>query len=227
MSDERAGGAGGARRRQGATKPTFFAEAAQFRKWLEKHHETEAELLVGFYKKGSGRPSMTWPQSVDEALCFGWIDGVRRRIDARRYTIRFTPRRARSIWSKINVAKVAELTTAGLMAPAGLRAFEARDHAKTGVYAFERAQAATLAPEAERRFRADATAWAYFSAQPPWYRRTAYHWVVSAKRAETRAARLATLIADSAAGVAIKSLRRPVGTTAAKPRPAAKPSKRR
>jgi len=206
---------------------TYFDSAAAFRTWLVAHHEDRDELVVGFYKAGTGEPTLSWSESVDQALCFGWIDGVRRRVDARRYTIRFTPRRARSIWSKINVAKVAELTTAGLMAPAGLRAFEARDHAKSGVYAFERAQAATLEPEAERRFRADAAAWAYFSAQPPWYRRTAYHWVVSAKRAETRAARLATLIADSAAGVAIKSLRRPVGTTAAKPRPVAKPPKRR
>jgi len=206
---------------------TYFESAAAFRAWLVAHHEDHDEMVVGFYKAGTGKPTLSWSESVDQALCFGWIDGMRKSVDARRYTIRFTPRRARSIWSKINVAKVAELTKAGLMTPAGVRVFEARDHAKTGVYAFEREQAATLAPEDERRFRADAKAWAYFSAQPPWYRRTAYHWVISAKRTGTRAARLATLIADSAAGVAIKPLRRPTGRTAATPRPAAKPPKRR
>jgi uncharacterized protein YdeI (YjbR/CyaY-like superfamily) len=188
-------------------RATYFASAAAFRAWLEAHHADRDEVLVGFHKRAAGKPTLTWSESVDQALCFGWIDAVRHRVDDARYTIRFTRRRPRSIWSKINVAKVAALVASGQMRPAGARAFEARDAAKTGVYAFEREHAATLAPADERRFRADRTAWAFFAAQPPGYRRTAYHWVISAKRAETRATRLATLIADSAAGVRIKQLR--------------------
>jgi uncharacterized protein YdeI (YjbR/CyaY-like superfamily) len=198
--------------------PIYFGDAAAFRTWLAAHHAKHDELLVGFHKRGTGRPSMTWPESVDEALCFGWIDGVRRRVDADRYTIRFTPRRPRSIWSAINIAKVTALIAAGKMRPAGLRAFEARDEARSRVYSFEREQAATLEAADERRFQANRAAWKFFSAQPPWYRRSAYHWVISAKRAETRASRLATLIADSAAGRAIKPLRRPPGATPRKAR---------
>src|ERR687895_340334 len=127
-------------------KATFFATPADFRAWLERHHETVGELLVGFYKKGSGRPSITWPESVDEALCFGWIDGVRRTIDDESYSIRFTPRRRRSIWSLVNVKRVAELTKLGRMQPAGLRAFEARDPRRTGVYSFEQKGEVTLPP---------------------------------------------------------------------------------
>jgi len=190
-------------------KAIYFESAAAFRAWLDANHESCNEVLVGFHKAGTSKPTLTWSDSVDQALCFGWIDGKRQGIDAKRYTIRFTPRRARSIWSKINVAKIAALTEAKLMRPAGVRAFEARDDAKTGIYSFEREQAATLDPADEKRFRANKAAWAYFSARPPSYRRTAYHWVISAKKAETRASRLQTLIADSAAGRHIKSLRRP------------------
>ena len=197
-----------------AQKATFFATPAQFRKWLERHHTSQKELLVGFYKRDSGKPSLTWPESVDEALCFGWIDGVRRSLGSDAYTIRFTPRKPTSIWSAINVDKVAELTKNGKMREAGLRAFAARTAAKTGVYSFERNEAAKLTASQEKTLRANRKAAAFFDAQPPWYRRTAVHWVISAKREETRERRLAQLIADSAAGRTIGPLTRP----AAKPR---------
>jgi uncharacterized protein YdeI (YjbR/CyaY-like superfamily) len=190
-------------------EPTFFATPEEFRAWLEEHHETEGELLVGFHKKGSGLPSMTWPQSVDQALCFGWIDGVRRSIDAASYSIRFTPRKARSTWSAGNVKRVGELTAEGLMHPAGLAAFERRTADRTAIYSYERSKEAKLEPEQERAFKADAGAWAWFQAQAPWYRRTATHWVVSAKREETRQRRLERLIEDSAAGRTIPLLTRP------------------
>ena len=180
-------------------KPTFFAKPADFRRWLEKNHEKESELLVGFYKKGSGRPSITWPESVDQALCFGWIDGVRKRIDDESYTIRFTPRKRTSIWSAVNIRRATELKKLGLMAPAGLRAFEARSEERSRVYAYERA-AASFAPEQEKRFRANRKAWENFNAQPPGYRRQATHFVTSAKKEETRERRLARLIEDSANG---------------------------
>jgi uncharacterized protein YdeI (YjbR/CyaY-like superfamily) len=190
-------------------KPTFFATPARFRAWLEKHHARATELLVGFYKKGSGRPSITWPEAVDEALCFGWIDGVRRSLDADSYTIRFTPRRAGSTWSAVNVRRVAALTAEGIMRPAGLRAFEARAPEKTGIYSYEQRHTAALASEHLRQFQANAPAWAYFQAQPAWYRQAAIWWVVSAKKEETRLRRLAQLIADSAAGRSVAPLRRP------------------
>jgi uncharacterized protein YdeI (YjbR/CyaY-like superfamily) len=190
-------------------KPTFFATPAEFRRWLETHHGAEKELSVGFYKTKSGKPSITWPQSVDEALCFGWIDGVRRSLGEEAYTIRFTPRRPTSIWSAINVARVAELERLGKMTPAGRRAFAARTPERTGVYSFERNTAAKLEPEQEALFRANARATAFFEAQAPWYRRTATHWVISAKRPETRARRLAQLIEDCAAGRTIGPLTRP------------------
>lgn len=194
-----------------STKPkaTYFPSPAAFRAWLDANHATKPELLVGFHKKVTGKPSLTWPESVDCALCYGWIDGRRQGVDEDRYTIRFTPRRAGSIWSKINVAKVADLTKAGLMRPAGDKAFAARTEAKTGLYSFERAEAAALSPAEDKKFKATTKAWTYFSSRPPGYQRTALHWVVSAKRAETRASRLDTLIADSAAGIYIKPLRRP------------------
>ncbi len=178
-------------------KPRFFATPTAWRAWLEKNHATKTELLVGFYKTSSGRPSITWPQSVDEALCFGWIDGVRRSLGEEAYTIRFTPRRATSIWSSVNVARVAALTEQGRMSEAGLRAFAARKPEKTGVYSFERKEHATLSPIEEKQLRANRKAAAFYDAQAPWYRRTALHWVVSAKREDTRARRLAQLIADS------------------------------
>jgi len=190
-------------------RATFFATPATFRAWLEAHHAIQAELVVGFYKRGTGRPSITWPESVDEALCFGWIDGVRRSIDAEAYCIRFTPRRSTSIWSAVNVARVAELQKQGRMRAAGERAFAARTPERTGIYAFERHRAAKLSRADAVRFRKNARAFAFFESQPPWYRRTATHWVVSAKREETRQRRLDRLIADSAAGRTIGPLRRP------------------
>ncbi len=189
-------------------KPAFFETPERFRAWLEEHHETESELVVGFYKKGSGRPSITWPESVEQALCFGWIDGVRRSLGEDAYTIRFTPRKRTSNWSLVNVAKVEELKQRGLMSPAGLRAYEARTAERTGVYSSERKQPATLAPEQEQRFRAHRTAWEWFSGRPPGYRRTATHWVVSAKREETRLRRLQQLIDCSAEGRNVPPLAR-------------------
>ncbi len=179
--------------------PTFFETPAAFRQWLEKHHERATELLVGFYKKGSGRPSITWPESVDQALSFGWIDGVRRRIDDVSYSIRFTPRKSASIWSAINISRVAELTKLGLMRPAGLQAFARRSEEKSRIYAYEN-PVRTLDPAGEKKFRANKKAWQYFNEQAPSYRRVALSWVTSAKKEETRARRLATLIEDSAAG---------------------------
>lgn len=180
-------------------KPAFFATPADFRRWFEKNHETESELLVGFYKRDSGRPSITWPESVDQALCFGWIDGVRKRIDDVSYTIRFTPRKRSSTWSAINIRRVEELKKLGLMQPAGLRAYEARSAEKSGIYAYENAPK-ELPPADDKKFRANRKAWEYFNAQAPSYRRVAIYWVMSAKREETRERRLALLIEDSAAG---------------------------
>jgi uncharacterized protein YdeI (YjbR/CyaY-like superfamily) len=187
--------------------PTYFATPAAFRRWLTQHHARETELWVGYFKKGSGQPSMTWPESVDEALCFGWIDGIRKSVDAERYMIRFTPRRKDSIWSTVNTRRARELVEEGRMRPAGLAAFEARSERKTGVYAFEQRDEARLHPVSAAAFRRGRAAWKSFSAMPPGYRRTAIHWVMSAKREETRARRLAILIADSAAGRRIKQLR--------------------
>jgi uncharacterized protein YdeI (YjbR/CyaY-like superfamily) len=186
-------------------KPRFFATPAAFRAWLEEHHTTESELLVGFRKKGSGRPSITWPESVDQALCFGWIDGVRRRIDDEAYTIRFTPRKPRSAFSEINIARVAELSKLGLMTAAGLAAFEARKGTARASYTKEN-KGITLAPEYEAELRKNAAAHRHFTAQPPWYRRAATFWVMSAKQETTRQRRLATLIEASSRGEPIKPL---------------------
>ena len=190
-----------------ATAPAFYATAEEWRAWLEAHPAEAREHWVGFHKRGTGRPSITWPESVDQALCFGWIDGVRKRVDEHSYTIRFTPRKRTSAWSRVNVARVAELTQQGLMHPAGIAAFEARTAEST--YSYEQRDAAAFDPDRERRFRAAEAAWIWFSAQAPWYRRTATHWVMSAKREETRDRRLAQLIEDSAAGRAVGPLRRP------------------
>jgi uncharacterized protein YdeI (YjbR/CyaY-like superfamily) len=190
-------------------EPTFFATPADFRAWLDANHADRDELIVGFHKKRSGRPSITWPEAVDEALCFGWIDGVRRSIDGDSYSNRFTPRRPRSNWSAINIRRVGELIEEGRMAPAGLAAFERRDEARSGVYSFERREPAKLDKAQERRFRAAADAWEWFQSQPPGYRRAALHWVVSAKRVETRERRLETLIEDCSSGRTVKPLTRP------------------
>ncbi|HKP57320.1 MAG TPA: YdeI/OmpD-associated family protein [Polyangiales bacterium] len=198
------------------TKPKFFAAPVAFRAWLEQHHESALELLVGFYKRDSGRPSMTWPESVDEALCFGWIDGVRRSLGADAYCIRFTPRRPGSIWSAINVAKVVTLSAAGKMRPKGERAFAARKPERTAVSSFERQTPAVLPDEHAALLRKNRKASAFFEAQAPWYQRAAIHWVISAKREETRERRLAQLIEDSAAGRTIAPLTRPTGAKKSK-----------
>lgn len=192
-------------------EPMFFATPADFRAWLETHHKDTSELLVGFFKVGSGRPSVTWPESVDEALCFGWIDGVRRGLGPESYTIRFTPRRPHSNWSVVNIKRVAELSAQGRMTDAGLQAFAQRSGDRYSVYSYEQ-QDAEFGPIFESRFRANPAAWDYFQAQPPWYRRAATQWVISAKREETRIRRLDTLIADSAAGRTIAPLTRPTGS---------------
>jgi uncharacterized protein YdeI (YjbR/CyaY-like superfamily) len=189
-------------------QPHFFPTPEDFRKWLEQNHATEIEVAVGFYKRSSGKPSITWPESVDAALCYGWIDGVRHSIDAVSYRIRFTPRKATSTWSAINVKRVAELTKLGLMHEAGVKAFEARKGDKTGIYAYEQRKTAKLPPAYEKKFRANQKAWAFFQKQPPWYQRIATYRVISAKQEATREKRLAELIRDSEAGLSIKELRR-------------------
>lgn len=188
--------------------PAFFATPGEFRAWLEDHHATADELWVGFHKKGTGRPSLTWPESVDEALCFGWIDGLRRSLDADRYVIRFTPRRRGSTWSAVNTRRVAELTRLGRMRPAGLAAFAARDAARSGIYSFEQRGLARFTPAETKAFKAVPSAWRFFSSQPAGYQRIATWWVISAKREATRARRLQTVIDDSAAGRRIGPLRR-------------------
>ena len=177
----------------------FFRTPAEFRRWLEKNHAAATELRVGFYRKGSGEPSITWPESVDEALCFGWIDGVRRSIDEISYEIRFTPRRPASKWSAVNLRLAEALIAEGRMTDAGLRAFERRSDSNAG-YSFEQRKAPKLDPALEKRFRARAKAWRFFEAQPPGYRRLALFWVMSAKKEETRLRRLDQLIALSASG---------------------------
>ena len=189
-------------------KTLFFATPADFRAWLDRHHASEQELSVGFYKRDSGKPSITWSESVDAALSYGWIDGVRNSIDEVSYRIRFTPRKPTSTWSAINVKRVAELRKLGLMRPAGMKAFEARKGDKTGIYAYEQRTSAKLPRAYERRLRANKKAWDFFQSRPPWYRRTATYRVISAKQEETRLRRLAELIKDSEAGRPIKELGR-------------------
>jgi uncharacterized protein YdeI (YjbR/CyaY-like superfamily) len=182
------------------TETRFFATPEDFRKWLKAHHENTRELWVGFYKKGSGRPSITWPESVDEALCVGWIDGLRKTIDAHRYKIRFTPRKTTSNWSAVNIGRAKELTKQGRMRPAGVKAFELRKEEKSGIYAYENRKSAVLGEAADKRFRSRPKAWDFLQSQPPSYRQMAIWWVVSAKREETRQQRLERLIAASEAG---------------------------
>ena len=188
--------------------PTYFATPAEFRKWLRKYHASASELWVGFHKKASGKPSLTWPESVDEALCFGWIDGIRKSVDATSYTIRFTPRRKGSIWSTVNTKRAQELIGEGRLQPAGLRAFEVRDPVKSGVYSFEQRKAIEFSAELLAKFRANRKAWTSWQSCPPWYRRTSSHWVSSAKKEETRERRFATLLDDCEAGRNIKQLQR-------------------
>ena len=186
--------------------PLVFETPADLRDWFDANHETASELWLGSYKKATGKPSVQWSEAVDEALCVGWIDSVRYSLDAERSAQRFTPRRKGSNWSAVNIAKVAELTAQGRMRPAGLAAFEARTDARSAVYSYEQRHAAAFAPDDEARFRATAAAWAWWEKRPPSYRTAATYWVVSAKKAETRARRLDTLIEDSAAGRTVKPL---------------------
>jgi len=188
--------------------PVAFRTPAAFRAWLRRNHQSETELLVRLYRVHAARHGMTYAQALDEALCFGWIDGVRRSLDDDTFTIRFSPRKSSSIWSRINVAHVNRLIREGRMEKPGLAAFEARSEERTGVYSFERAAAAKLAPAMERRFRVVAAAWKHYQAEAPWYRRTAAHWIMSAKKEETRLRRLDLLIDCSRKGVRIPVLRR-------------------
>lgn len=183
--------------RKGTTRPVGFANPAAFRAWLRANHRTADELLVRIAKAGTTRPGITYGEALDQALCYGWIDGVRRRIDGQSFSIRFSPRKPRSIWSRINVAHVERLQREGKMTKAGVAAFAAREERRTGVYAFEQ-EPKELPPADRRAFRTSPGAWAWFERQAPWYRRLTAHWVLSAKREETRQRRLAHLIACSA-----------------------------
>ncbi|MEU4427267.1 YdeI/OmpD-associated family protein [Actinoplanes sp. NPDC024001] len=181
-------------------EPLFFPDAAALRAWFEEHHETAPELFLGYWKKGTGERSVTHTEAIEQALCFGWIDSIGRRIDDRRYQVRFTPRRKGSVWSTVNIAKIAELTERGLMHPAGLRAFEQRRPDRVATYSYEQPAGAELDEAQTTRLRENTAAWAWFRTQSASYRRAAVHWVVSAKRADTRERRLSRLIEDSAAG---------------------------
>ena len=178
-------------------KPRFFRSAAEFRRWLEKHHASVDELWIGFWKKASGRKGLTYVEAVDESLCYGWIDGLKKRFDGDAFMHRFTPRRPRSIWSAINIRKAEALKKVGRMMEPGLRAFALLDPKRTQVYSFENRER-KLAPAYEKRFRANRKAWEFFAAQPPGYRRLCAFYVMSAKKEETREKRLARVIADSA-----------------------------
>ncbi len=177
-------------------KPVFFSTAAEFRKWLSKHYNNETELVVGFYKVDSGKASMTWSQSVDEALCFGWIDGIRKSIDKDSYCIRFTPRRPTSTWSAINLGKMKELTKKGLVKPAGLAIFQMRKEHRSRLYSHEN-EPAKLAIDYERKFKASKKAWNFFTAQAPSYQKVITHWIMTAKLPATRLARLTKAIEES------------------------------
>ena len=186
----------------------YFPSPAAFRAWLERHHADHDELWVGFHRVSTGQPSLTWREAVDEALCFGWIDGVRKRVDETRHVIRFTPRRARSIWSAVNIARVEALEAEGRMRDPGRAAFARRDDERSRIYSYERADA-HLDKAMERRFREVPEAWTFWSEQPPGYRRTLSWWVISAQRPETRTKRLEELIDASAAGRRVGQFERP------------------
>jgi uncharacterized protein YdeI (YjbR/CyaY-like superfamily) len=186
--------------------PIYFTSPDELREWFDANHETATELWLGSYKKATGKPTVTWSEAVDEALCVGWIDSVRYSLDPERSAQRFTPRRKGSNWSAVNIAKIKALTEAGRMKPAGLAAFEARTEARSAIYSYEQRHLAALDPDEDAAFRANEEAWSRFQAFPPSYRKTAIHWVVTAKKPETRVRRLATLIEDSAAGRRLKQL---------------------
>ena len=176
--------------------PIFFSNQQEFRKWLTKNHKKETELIVGYYKVNSGKPSMTWSQSVDQALCFGWIDGVRRSIDSESYCIRFTPRKPTSKWSEVNLKKVAELSKQGLMQPSGVEIFMKRKVEESKIYSFENA-GKQLAQNLEKKFKANKAAWSFFTKQAPSYKKMIVHWITSAKREETQLTRLEQAITES------------------------------
>ena len=201
----------------------FFSSAAQFRRWLERHHETERELWIGLRKKGVEPAGLDYITAIEVALCFGWIDGIRKALDATSYVNRFTPRKADSVWSQINIARVETLIARGEMHQSGLDAYTRRDPARSGIYSFEQRPQA-FPPELERRFRTDRTAWAHFNAQPPGYRRLAIWWVSSAKREETRLRRLSQLIEVSGQGMRIGAL---FGQTGAVPSAAPRKPKKK
>lgn len=188
-------------------EPRFFASQEAFRTWLEKRHSTATELWVGLVRNGSGLRGIGYREALDEALCFGWIDGVRRSLDAGRWTIRFTPRKPGSVWSEVNIRRARELAAEGRMRPAGLAAFAERDEAKARSYSYERA-ASELGPALEQEFRRHAAAWAFFQAQPPYYRRVVTFYVASAKKEETRRRRLASVIAHSARGERLPAMQK-------------------
>jgi uncharacterized protein YdeI (YjbR/CyaY-like superfamily) len=188
--------------------PTFFASQSELRAWFIDNHEKATELLVGFYRVGAGKPSITWSESVDEAICFGWIDGVRRSIDETSYMIRFTPRKPKSIWSAVNIQKVENLSRLGLMAPAGMAAFAKREESKSKVYSFEQ-DSVQLDPVTEATFRQNERAWNWFSTQAPSYQKAAIWWVMGAKQEATKQKRLVELMRDSESRVRVKQFRRP------------------
>ncbi len=187
--------------------PIFFKSQAEWRKWLEENHDKLTEVLVGYYKKHTAKPTITWPQSVDEALCFGWIDGVRKSIDENSYTIRFTPRRAKSIWSAVNIKRASELLELGLMHSAGLKVFNERDTNKSQQYSYE-TRPNSFDKLYEKQFKKNKQAWTFFNAQPPSYQRAAIWWVISAKQEQTKQKRIDTLIKDSEDGKTIPPLTR-------------------
>jgi uncharacterized protein YdeI (YjbR/CyaY-like superfamily) len=204
----------------------FFPTPDDFRRWLEAEGEKTFELLVGFHKKSSGKPSISYSEALDEALCFGWIDGVRHSIDADAYTIRFTPRKPKSQWSAVNIRHVERLTKAGRMRPAGVKAFEgAKDQLRK--YSYEQRNQATLPPQDEKRLRANRKAWDFFQAQAPWYRRVSIFWIMSAKKEETQQRRFTTLMMDCEHGLLVKPLRRQVETKQTAKRRAVKVPKRK
>jgi len=188
-------------------KATFFKSADEFRNWLEKNRDKQQELLLGFYKKVSGQGGITYPEALDEALAFGWIDGVRKSLDDASYTIRFTPRKPKSIWSMVNIKRVGELTKLGRMRPSGLKAFEGRDLKKAKQYSYER-KTSKLDAELEKKFKANKKAWEFFQAQPPGYQHVISGYVISARQEETRLRRLERLIRDSENGRRVGILER-------------------
>lgn len=186
----------------------FFPSAAALREWLEANHDKAQELWIGFYKKSAGETGLTYPEAVDEALCYGWIDGIRKKLDDTRYVNRFTPRKRSSNWSAVNIKRVGELIEMGRMQPPGLKAFQERDERRSQQYSFENEQQ-TLPAEYETTFKTNESAWEFFQSQAPYYKRTAIWWVVSAKQEATRQKRLALLIEHSAKGERLPMFARP------------------